>query len=340
MGHACGYDTRLTSINRNVTSRMAPYQTQTLHPDAEGIARAAAWLADGQLVALPTETVYGLAGDATSDLACARIFEAKGRPRFNPLIVHLPSREAARGIAEFPGDAEALAGAFWPGPLTLVLPLKPGHGLSPLVTGGLETVALRVPEHGVMQAVLAKLGGPVAAPSANPSGRISPTTAAHVLAGLSGRIAALLDAGPCTVGVESTILAPGPEGTRLLREGGLPREAVEPLTGPLVPDTTPGTVQAPGQLGSHYAPAAALVLNSDLSDPRAVRVDFAAAQADLTLSRTGDLVEAAASLFRTLHEADALATARNLPIHIAPIPDRGLGRAINDRLKRAAAPRS
>ena len=259
MGHACGYDTRLTSINRNVTSRMALYQTQTLHPDAEGIDRAAAWLADGHLVALPTETVYGLAGDATSDLACARIFEAKGRPRFNPLIVHLPSREAARGIAEFPGDAEALA---------------------------------------------------------------------------------VLDAGPCTVGVESTILAPGPEGTRLLREGGLPREAVEPLTGPLVPDTTPGTVQAPGQLGSHYAPAAALELNSDLSDPRAIRVDFAAAQADLTLSRTGDLVEAAASLFRTLHEADALATARNLPIHIAPIPDRGLGRAINDRLRRAAAPRS
>lgn len=326
-------------FNQNVTSQMPVHQTETLTPDAEGIARAAALLRTGQLVALPTETVYGLAGDATIDMACARIFEAKGRPRFNPLIVHLPSREAAEAIAEFNATARDLAQAFWPGPLTLVLPLKPGHGLSPLVTGGLDTVALRIPEHATMQAVLSALGGPIAAPSANRSGRISPTTATHVLSGLSGRIAAVLDAGPCPVGVESTILAPGPDATRLLREGGLPREAIEPLTGPLRTDTTPGRISAPGQLGSHYAPAASVALNSDLSDPATIRVGFGPAEAEFSLSRTGDLVEAAANLFRILHEADAQATKRGVPIHIARVPEKGLGRAINDRLRRAAAPR-
>jgi L-threonylcarbamoyladenylate synthase len=320
---------------------MTLHQTKTLFPDTAGIAHAAALLGEGKLVALPTETVYGLAGDARSDLACARIFEAKGRPRFNPLIIHLPSLVAAQKIADFPGDAQALAAAFWPGPLTLVLPLKPGHGLSPLVTAGLDTVALRVPDHPVMQAVLAAFGGPVAAPSANPSGRITATTAAHVQAGLGGKIAAVLDAGPCPVGLESTILAPGPNGTRLLREGGLPPEAYAGLCGPVPIDTTPGKITAPGQLSSHYAPAAALMMNSDLSDAGAIRIGFASPGPDLTLSPSGDLVEAAANLFRILHQADAMARAKGATeIHVAPVPETGLGRAINDRLRRAAAPRA
>lgn len=320
---------------------MAYGKTETLFPDETGIARAADLLAEGQLVGVPTETVYGLAGDARNDLACARIFEAKGRPRFNPLIVHLSSVEAADRIATLDGTARALAAAFWPGPLTLVLPLRAGHGLSPLVTAGLGTVAIRLPAHPLARRVLHRFGAPIAAPSANPSGRISPTTAAHVLAGLDGRIAAVLDGGACGVGLESTILAPSDNGTRLLREGGLPREAIEPLTGPLIADTTPGKIQAPGQLSSHYAPRARVRLNSPLTDAAAIRVGFGPGPADLSLSPSGDLVEAAANLFATLHAADALAHARGVrDIHIAPIPDTGLGRAINDRLTRAAAPRT
>lgn len=327
-------------INRNVTSQMAHHQTEMLAADPAGIARAAMLLAQDDLVALPTETVYGLAGDARSDLACARIFEAKTRPRFNPLIVHLQSLEAAQNIAEFPGDALALAQNFWPGPLTLVLPLKPGHGLSPLITAGLETIAIRVPAHPTMQAVLAAFNGPVAAPSANPSGRISSTTPDHVTAGLGGQIAAVLLGEPCKIGIESTILAPTVGGVRLLREGGLPREIYERVCGPAITDTSPGKVQAPGQLGSHYAPAAIVVMNSNLSDTTAIRVSFANSGPDLTLSQTGDLVEAAANLFPTLHQADQLARAREATeIHFAPIPETGLGRAINDRLRRAAAPR-
>lgn len=319
---------------------MAHGKTETLIPDAAGIARAADLLRTGQLVALPTETVYGLAGDATSNIACARIFEAKGRPRFNPLIVHLPSVGAAEAIAAIPDTARQLAAAFWPGPLTMVLPLRDGHGLSPLVTAGLDTVAIRLPAHAVMRAVLGAVGRPVAAPSANPSGRISPTTPDHVRAGLDGRIAAILDGGPCNVGVESTILAPADTGTRLLREGGIPREAIEALTGPLVSDTTPGKVQAPGQLSSHYAPTTQMVLNSALDDPDAILVGFGPGTAELTLSDSGDLTEAAANLFRILHEADALAEARGATaIHVARVPHEGLGRAINDRLTRAAAPR-
>ncbi|TBX19600.1 L-threonylcarbamoyladenylate synthase [Nioella sediminis] len=319
---------------------MSHGKTELLSPTPAGIARAVDLLSDGQLVALPTETVYGLAGDATSDMACARIFEAKGRPRFNPLIVHLPSLDAVERIAILNDPARALAAAFWPGPLTMVLPLREGHSLSPLVTAGLQTVAIRLPAHPLMRAVLDACGGPIAAPSANLSGRISPTTAAHVLAGLDGRIAAVLDGGPCGVGLESTILAPQDTGTRLLREGGLPREAIEPLTGPLTTDTTPGKVQAPGQLSSHYAPKAQVRLNAPLTDPNAIRVGFGPGSADLSLSPTGDLIEAAANLFSTLHAADDLAKERNArEIHIAPIPDQGLGRAINDRLTRAAAPR-
>jgi L-threonylcarbamoyladenylate synthase len=319
---------------------MSNGKTELLSPDPAGIARAADLLSEGQLVGMPTETVYGLAGDAENDMACARIFEAKGRPRFNPLIVHLPSLEAAERLAILNPMARKLAAAFWPGPLTLVLPLRDGHGLSSLVTAGLETVALRLPAHPVMRAVLTAFGRPVAAPSANPSGRISPSTAQHVLSGLDGKIAAVLDGGPCGVGLESTILAPSAHATRLLREGGLPREAIEPLTGPLGTDTTPGKVQAPGQLSSHYAPHTPVRLNCPLTDPEAIRVGFGPGNADLTLSASGDLIEAAAKLFSTLHAADDLACTRQAAeIHIAPIPDQGLGRAINDRLTRAAAPR-
>ena len=208
------------------------------------------------------------------------------------------------------------------------------------MTAGLDTVAIRLPAHTVMRTILGAVDRPLAAPSANPSGRISPTTAEHVRGGLDGRIAAILDGGPCSVGVESTILAPTDTGTRLLREGGIPREAIEALTGPLVTDTSPGKVQAPGQLSSHYAPATRLVLNSPLDDPGVIRIGFGPGTADLTLSASGDMTEAAANLFRILHEADALAEARGAPaIHIAPIPRTGLGRAINDRLARAAAPR-
>ncbi|WP_284264877.1 L-threonylcarbamoyladenylate synthase [Roseicyclus amphidinii] len=310
-------------------------------PDTpEGHTRAAALLKEGRLVALPTETVYGLAADATAPEAVAAIYAAKGRPSHNPLIVHVPDLATAQTLATLPAQAEALARAFWPGPLTLVLPLKPGHGLAPAVTAGLPAVAIRVPAHPAMQAVLRSLQGPVAAPSANPSGRISATTPAHVRDGLGDRVAAILDAGPCTVGVESTILAPGESTTRLLREGGLPREAIEPFTGPLVADTTPGArLEAPGQLASHYAPRAPLHLGGT-PHPGEITIGFGATMGDLTLSATGDLAEAATNLFAILHQADALADQRNAPaIRVAAIPETGLGRAINDRLRRAAAPR-
>lgn len=312
---------------------------QILVNDAAGVARAAALLREGALVALPTETVYGLAADARNDRAVARIFEAKGRPRFNPLIVHLTSLAEVEALADLPGPARDLAAAFWPGPLTMVLPLRAGHGLSPLVSAGLSTVAVRLPRHPAMRAVLAAFGGPVAAPSANRSGKISATTAAHVIEGLGDRIAAVLDGGAAAVGVESTILAPSDSGTRLLREGGLPREMIEPLTGPLLVDTTPGRVEAPGQLSSHYAPATPLRMGGTAAAGDVV-IGFGSVGGDLNLSPAGDPVEAAANLFAMLHEADTLARARGAAcIRVVDIPDTGLGRAINDRLRRAAAPR-
>jgi L-threonylcarbamoyladenylate synthase len=317
---------------------MSASSPELLKADAEGIARAVAILGAGGLVAVPTETVYGLAADATDGRAVARIFAAKGRPAFNPLIVHVPDFAAARGIAEMTGLAEALAAAFWPGALTLVLPLREGSGIAPLVSAGLPTVAVRVPAHPVMQAVLRGLGRPVAAPSANPSGRISATTAGHVVDGLGGAVDAILDAGPCAVGVESTILAPGPSGTRLLREGGLPREAVEAVTGPLTADLTPGRIEAPGQMERHYAPGVPLILGG-VARADEVIVGFGPGAADLTLSATSDLTEAAARLFSILHDADALARARGArAIRVAEVPETGLGRAINDRLRRAAVP--
>ena len=292
-------------------------------------------LRSGGLVAFPTETVYGLGGDARSDLAVARIFEAKGRPRFNPLIVHVPDVAAAREFAVFDARAEAVVARFWPGPLTLVLPLRDA-GLSDLVTAGLGSVAVRVPAHPLAQALLRAFGGPLAAPSANPSGRVSPTRAAHVMAGLAGRIAAVLDGGPCAVGVESTILGlvDGPE---LLRPGGLAVEALEAVLGPLTVGGSAEKPTAPGQLASHYAPAAAVRLAAREVRAGEVRLGFGAGGGDLNLSETGDLVEAAANLFHMLREADRLAGGRG--IAVAPVPEVGLGRAINDRLRRAAAPR-
>ncbi|PKP76038.1 MAG: threonylcarbamoyl-AMP synthase [Alphaproteobacteria bacterium HGW-Alphaproteobacteria-6] len=322
------------------TPPAAETETERLDPSPAGIARAAALLARGALVAFPTETVYGLGGDARSDIAVARIFAAKDRPRFNPLIVHLPDLAAARAVAVFDDRAERLASAFWPGPLTLVLPLRPSARLSPLVTADLPSVAIRVPAHPVAQALLRAFAGPVAAPSANPSGRVSPTRAGHVLAGLSGRIAAVIDAGPCAVGVESTILGLAQDAPQLLRPGGIPAEALEACLGhPLAARGDAERPSAPGQLASHYAPAAALRLGVTTPGPGEFWLGFgpAAAAADLNLSPSGDLVEAAANLFHFLREADARAAGGR--IAVAPIPDHGLGRAINDRLARAAAPR-
>ncbi|MCX7888880.1 MAG: L-threonylcarbamoyladenylate synthase [Rhodobacteraceae bacterium] len=317
--------------------------TEILSPDASGIARAADLLRAGDLVAFPTETVYGLGGDARSDIAVARIFAAKGRPRFNPLIVHVPDAAAAAGIAVLDDRARRLAAAFWPGPLTLVLPSVPAAGLSPLVTADLPSVAVRVPAHPVARALLAAFGGPVAAPSANPSGRISPTRAAHVLDGLAGRIAAVVDGGPCGIGLESTILSlVGP--ARLLRPGGLPQEALEAcLREPLADAAAdaPDRPTAPGQLASHYAPGAPVRLMAGAAEPGEVWIGFGPGTGDagLNLSPGGDLVEAAANLFHMLHEADRRAAAGGGRIAVAPVPARGLGRAINDRLRRAAAPR-
>jgi L-threonylcarbamoyladenylate synthase len=313
--------------------------TVTLAPDDAGLARAARLLAEGELVAFPTETVYGLGGDARSDRAVARIFQAKGRPSFNPLIVHLPDLAAIERIAEVGPRARDLARAFWPGPLTLVLPLRDGSGISPLVSAGLPTVAVRVPAHPLAQRLLRAFGGPVAAPSANPSGRVSPTRAEHVLEGLSGRIAAVLDGGPCAVGLESTIVLADPEPV-LLRPGGLPVEALEAALGaPLAMGGDAGKPTSPGQLASHYAPEAALRLNATDPAPGEVLVGFGPVKGTLTLSDAGDLVEAAARLFHALREADRLAGPGGR-IAFAPIPETGLGRAINDRLRRAAAPRT
>ncbi len=327
--------------------------TEILCPDRAGLARAAALLARGNLVAFPTETVYGLGADARSGGAVARIFAAKDRPSFNPLIVHVPDLAAAKRYVIWDDRAARLAAAFWPGPLTLVMPLRhkqhgrggseggsdgpDGHKIASLVTAGLDTLAIRVPAHPAAQQLLRAFGGPVAAPSANPSGRISPTSAAHVLAGLDGRIAAILDDGPCTVGLESTIIGLSDGPATLLRPGGLPPEQIEAILGrPLLRPVPDAPLSAPGQMLSHYAPGAPVRLNGDAARPGELLLGFGAVNCDLNLSPTGDLTEAAANLFGHLHQLDALGQ----PIAISPIPDHGLGMAINDRLRRAAAPRT
>ncbi|WP_299984438.1 L-threonylcarbamoyladenylate synthase [uncultured Ruegeria sp.] len=309
--------------------------TQDLSADSQGIAKAADLLRQGLLVAFPTETVYGLGGDARNGEAVAAIYEAKGRPSFNPLIAHVASTKTAKRFVEWTDQAELLAQAFWPGPLTLVLPLRSDHGISSLVTAGLDTLAVRVPAHPTARALLAAFDGPVAAPSANPSGQISPTTAAHVRAGLEGRIAAILDDGPCGVGLESTIV--GLTGApALLRPGGVALEQIEEVLLANLHHHQPGDLlTAPGQLQSHYAPDAPVRLNAGSRQGDEVLLGFGTVACDLNLSESSSLPEAAANLFAALHKLNE--TSR--PIAVSPIPEHGLGAAINDRLRRAAAPR-
>jgi len=329
-GQAITVRTTTATQNKSVNS---PDMTELLTPN--DIARAATLLREGALVAFPTETVYGLGADATNDRAVAGIFAAKGRPSFNPLIVHVCDLAAARAIAVFDDMALTLAQAFWPGALTLVLPLRPDSGIAPLVSAGLPTIALRVPDHALAQALLRACGKPIAAPSANPSGRISPTTAAHVAAGLNGKIAAILDGGPCPVGLESTIVTTQPHLT-LLRPGGLSTDTIETLLRhTLAQKTANEALNAPGQMASHYAPSASLRLNADHRRSDELLLGFGPVDADLNLSPSSDLIEAAANLFSHLHQLDAIGK----PIAVSPIPETGLGRAINDRLRRAAAPR-
>lgn len=309
--------------------------TLDLAADPGGIAQAADFLRQGLLVAFATETVYGLGGDARNSDAVAGIYHAKGRPSFNPLIAHVASVEAAQRFVEWSDRAEALAAAFWPGPLTLVLPLRANHGISPLVTAGLDTLAVRVPAHGTARALLTAFDGPVAAPSANPSGQISPTTAAHVRAGLDGRIAAILDDGPCGVGLESTIVGLAGE-PALLRPGGVALEQIETvLDAQLHLHQASDMLNAPGQLQSHYAPDAPVRLNAGTPQGDEVLLGFGQVSCDLNLSEDGNLTEAAANLFSALHRVNSMGR----PIAVSPIPDHGLGAAINDRLRRAAAPR-
>ena len=305
-----------------------PETTRILPFDDEAIGEAARLIDKGQPVAVPTETVYGLAADATNSEAVARIYEAKGRPNFNPLIVHVSDCAAAERIGEFGADARALAETHWPGPLTLVVPLRAAAGIASLVTAGLSTIALRVPAHPAMQALLQATGKPLAAPSANASGSISPTRADHVLKSLGGRIPLIIDAGPTERGLESTIVAATGGRLRLLRRGPLDiAEAIQ---------TEGSSIEAPGQLASHYAPSKPLRLDASTATEDEYLIGFGEVEGQANLSRSADLVEAAARLFDLLHAAETFPRAR---IAVAPVPDKGLGAAINDRLRRAAAPR-
>lgn len=304
--------------------------TEVVPADAEGIAKAARILESGGLVAVPTETVYGLAARADSAEAVAKIYAAKGRPDFNPLIVHVAGVEQAVRYADLSPAALALAEQHWPGPLTLVLPKRADAVLAAAVTAGLPTVALRAPAHPAMRALLQRLDFPLAAPSANRSGFISPTTARHVLASLDGRIDLVLDAGPTAAGVESTIIAVRADGSiDELRPGPLTIGVGEK------DDRTKAHIEAPGQLASHYAPGKPLRLNAVTAAPDEFLIGFGAVAGDSTLSAGGNLDEAASRLYACLHEG---ANALQSRIAVAPVPQEGVGRAINDRLRRAAAP--
>lgn len=321
-------------------------EAERLRDDPAGLDRAAAILRGGGLVAFPTETVYGLGADASAAAAVTRIYEAKERPRFNPLIAHLPTVEAAVEQGRLDEVARTLALRFWPGPLTLVVPAAPGCTVSGLARAGLDSVGLRVPDHPSARALLARVGRPVAAPSANRSGRVSPTNADHVLADLGGRVDAVLDGGPTAVGIESTIVACLDGSPRLLRPGGIPRQALEAAIGrPLGPAPEAGSgPRAPGMLASHYAPRAKVRLEARRIEPGEAALLFGpaepsglgAARAVLNLSRAGDPIEAAANLFGHLRALDRSGAAS---IAVAPVPEEGLGEAINDRLRRAAATR-
>lgn len=338
------------------TRERAPRTTRRMEAGPDAVAEAAAILRAGGLVAFPTETVYGLGADATSEAAVAGIYAAKERPAFNPLIAHVPDARAAAELAEFDADACALAQAFWPGPLTIVAPARADCPVSLLARAGLDSVALRAPAHEVAQAILRAAGRPIAAPSANRSGRVSPTTADHVAGDLDGRVDLIVDGGPCPVGVESTIVSCLADGVRILRPGGVAREEIEralgravaseiahgaataPLaeTAPLAPAPL-----APGMLASHYAPRARVRLEAARVNEGEAALDFAGQLAGanglrIDLSPAGDLAEAAANLFACLRRLDASGAGT---IAVAPIPHEGLGAAINDRLARAAAPR-
>jgi L-threonylcarbamoyladenylate synthase len=308
----------------------------------EAISRAAELLRAGKLVAFPTETVYGLGADATDDRAVAAIFAAKGRPRFNPLIVHVPDLAAAEAIAEFSNRARDLTRRFWPGPLTLVLRRRETSGTSLLACAGLDTVAVRVPAQPAAQALLRAVGRPLAAPSANRSGHVSPTTAAHVAAELGRRVALILDGGPCPVGLESTVLDTSGARPALLRPGGVTLEELEAQLGSIdTAGSDPEAPRSPGQLASHYAPRLTLRMNAIDARPGEALLAFGPDAPPvfaevLNLSPAGDIVEAAANLFALLRRLDR---PEFTGIAVMPIPEHGLGLAINDRLRRAAAPR-
>ena len=322
--------------------------TDCLAITGESVARGVGILAHGGLVAFPTETVYGLGGDACNADAVAAIFAAKERPAFNPLISHVASAEAAFELGTATPIAACLAETFWPGPMTLILTRRPDCPIAPLTSAGLDKIALRVPAHAEARALLEAFGRPVAAPSANPSGRISPTRAEHVLAGLGGRISLVLDGGPCESGLESTVIDCTGDTAHILRPGGITREAVAATLaarGMTLATESPPTDEdapaSPGQLASHYAPSAPVRLNVTAPEPGMELIGFGetggAGQLELNLSPAGDLQDAAANLFQMMHAADAAGAA---VIGVAPVPDRGLGEAVNDRLRRAAAPRT
>ncbi len=317
--------------------------TEILATDDAGISRAAALLAAGRLVCFPTETVYGLGADARNASAVSQVFAVKGRPRFNPLIMHFPDAASARKFVHFDALAETLADAFWPGPLSLVLPRRDVDGISGLACAGLETAAVRVPGNAAAQRLLRAFGGPVAAPSANRSGRISPTCPDHALAELGSGIDALIDGGPCDVGLESTVLRTSTDGcapVELLRTGATTSEAVEAAIG-FRPAAAAASDEArsPGQTLTHYAPDSALRLNAESPGEDELFLGFGVirCRCDSNLSRSGDLTEAAANLFSALRRLDRDALGRSKSIAVARIPRHGLGAAINDRLQRAAA---
>lgn len=311
--------------------------TETVFADAKGIARAAEILAAGGLVAVPTETVYGLAARADSDAAVAGIYHAKGRPSFNPLIIHVRDEAQARRYARLDGDAARLAESVWPGPLTLVLPRRADAALAEAVSAGLPTVALRAPAHPAMRALLSACDFPLAAPSANRSGFISPTTAEHVRASLDGRIDLILDAGPCEEGLESTILAIRKDGHwDELRPGPIDLDRLRSAHSdtPRAARAAGDAVEAPGQLASHYAPGKPVRLNAGTAKTDEFHIGFGAVAGECSLSPSGDLAEAASRLYACLHEAARSALPR---VAVAPVPEQGIGAAINDRLRRAAA---
>ena len=318
-----------------MSAQNPPFTTQIRPYGKAAIAEAARLILKGLPVAVPTETVYGLAADATSDEAVARIYEAKGRPGFNPLIIHVRDLDQAEQLAELPEAARALARAYWPGALTIVVPRREGSPISPFASAGLPTVALRCPAHPAMRDLLQVSGKPLAAPSANASGGISPTSADHVMKTLDGRIALIVDGGETEHGIESTIVSISESGITLLRPGPIDFEELAALAH-LSEAAPSGGIEAPGQLRSHYAPAKPLRLDAEAPQPDEWMIGFGAIRGDDTLSASGDLGEAASRLFAALHRAEIQGRQR---IAVAPVPRTGLGVAINDRLARAAAPR-